>query len=30
VAIRENTPYFHGEITYEEFAKRVGEANKGQ
>jgi ABC-type glycerol-3-phosphate transport system substrate-binding protein len=27
-AIRLNTPYFHGEITYEEFARKVSEATK--
>jgi ABC-type glycerol-3-phosphate transport system substrate-binding protein len=29
-AIREATSYFHKEISYEEFAKRVSESNKGQ
>lgn len=27
-AIRDVTPYFHGEISYEEFAKKVAESNK--
>ncbi len=29
-AIRDVTPYFHGEISYDEFARRLADANKGQ
>ena len=29
-AIRDVTPYFHGEISYDEFARRLTDANKGQ
>ena len=29
-AIRDVTPYFHGEMSYEEFARKVSESNKGQ